>query len=311
MTDVAILLATYNGEKYLLELVESIMRQTYQEFVCYIHDDGSSDHTMDIIKKIRDQYSDKIILLNYPATGSSKANFMSMLSYVKEPYIMFADQDDVWIEDKVEISLNTIKNIEGEKKKPCLVFTDLKIVDSELRTLDKSFMKKMGFNPKRIKYQQLMTENIAAGCTMIINKSLMKLVNRLENNQNIRMHDGWFMVVAAVYGKIEYISKQTILYRQHESNVFGSKKRTFGSRIKSNINLFLNGENKTAKKKWLEQIDNMARELLEFEDLPNSVRITLNELLMIHKKSKLRRIQFYVKNDFMRNKQNLWMLLWV
>lgn len=311
MTEVAILLAVYNGEKYLLELIDSLMKQTYQGFVCYIHDDGSRDNTLRIVRNIKERYPDKIVILEHKPTGSAKANFMSMLNYVKEPYIMFADQDDYWVEDKIEVSLNTIKRLEGVGKKPSLVFTDLEVVDSNLSTTDKSFMKKMGFDPRRIKYQQLMTENIGAGCTMVMNRTLLNTVKRLKNIKNIRMHDGWFMVVAAIYGRIEYIPRQMVLYRQHESNVYGTRKQTVTGKIVSNIKLFCNGKNSIAKKEWLAQIDNMALELLRFGDLPENVRITLNELLAVHDKGKLHRIKFYINNHFMRNRRNLWLLIWV
>lgn len=312
MSEVAILLATYNGEKYISELVKSLMEQSYQDFVCYVHDDGSNDNTVSIIRNIQNQYSEKFVILDYPATGSSKANFMSMLNYVKEPYVMFADQDDFWLPDKVEVSLNAIKNMEDKNEPiPILVFTDLEVVDSELRTIKESFMKTMKFDPTRIKYQQLMAENVGAGCTMIMNKSLLEIVKRLKEICNIRMHDGWFMVVAAIYGNIYYINRPTILYRQHESNVLGSKKSSFISRLWNNIKFFMNGTNKAKKNEWLTQIDSMAIELLKFEDLPTNVRRTLNELVLIHNKTKLCRIMFYIKNEFLRNNRNPWMLMWV
>lgn len=311
MVEVAILVATYNGEKYLTDLIDSIMKQTFQNFICYVHDDGSTDKTMEILLQLRNKYTDKIIIMNYPPTGSAKANFMSMLAYPVEPYIMFADQDDYWLEDKIERSLNEIKKVESDTRVPSLVFTDLEVVDSNLATLDFSFMNKMGFNPKRIRYQQLMAENIGAGCTMIMNNALLKIVSRLKNLDNIRMHDGWFMVVAAIYGKIKYIPEATILYRQHSTNICGSKKESIKRKIKKNIKLFINGENRKAKQKWLLQMDNMAIELLAFDDLPETIRKTLGELILVHKKSKFERIIFYVNNSFLRNKRNLWMLMWV
>lgn len=311
MVEVAILVATYNGENYLTDLIDSIMKQTFQNFICYVHDDGSTDKTMEILIQLRNKYADKIIILDYPPTGSAKANFMSMLAYPSEPYIMFADQDDYWLEDKIEKSLNEIKKIESDTRVPSLVFTDLEVVDSNLSILDRSFMNKMGFDPKRIRYQQLMAENIGAGCTMIMNNTLLKIVSRLNNLDNIRMHDGWFMVVAAIYGKIKYIPESTILYRQHSTNVCGSKKESIKSKIYKNIKLFINDENRKAKQKWLFQMDNMATELLTFDDLPDTINKTLNELILIHKKNKFQRITFYVRNHFLRNKRNLWMLMWV
>lgn len=312
MKEIAILLATYNGEKYLPELMNSIFNQTYKNFICYIHDDGSTDCTIDIVLKYKEKYSDQVILLDYPPTGGSKFNFMSMLRITEERYIMLADQDDHWMPNKIEISYKKIKELEKRgSNTPCLVFGDLQVVDSNLNTIAESFMHKMGFNPVRLKYQQLIAENIGAGCTMILNHALLEYAVKLKDVSHIRMHDGWLMVIGAVFGKIGYIEESTILYRQHPDNTFGIKKKGIVEKVRINIKLFLNGENKRLKLLWLKQMDDMAIELLQIEDLPKEVRPVLRKLTEIHKRNKISRIVFYVRNDFLRSNNNLWMLMWI
>ena len=142
---VAICLATYNGEKYLQEQLNSILRQSYQDFHLFIRDDSSSDKTIEIIKENISRHQDKITLIDDPSYkgGSSKANFASILSYVTKSYnfkyFMFSDQDDYWLEDKIKICMNSMLNTEQMFSGPILVHTDLRVVDQNLKTLGDSF----------------------------------------------------------------------------------------------------------------------------------------------------------------------------
>ena len=124
---VAILMATYNGEKYLSEQIESIINQTFTDWVLYIHDDGSTDGTLEIIKKYVKIYPKKIILIQGERTGGAKFNFFSLMDKVTAEYIMFSDQDDWWLPDKINKTLEKCIKIEnGQKDTPVVVFTDFK-----------------------------------------------------------------------------------------------------------------------------------------------------------------------------------------
>ena len=129
---VGILLATYNGEQYIREQLDSILNQTYVDWVCYIHDDGSADNTWQTIKKYESDYPDKFVVLNYEKCGGACKNFISLMKYSSENYIMFSDQDDVWAKNKIEVTLNRMKSIEADSDKPYAVFTDLYVVDENL-----------------------------------------------------------------------------------------------------------------------------------------------------------------------------------
>ena len=129
---IAILLATYNGEEYIGELLDSIMSQSMQDFVCYIHDDGSTDRTTDIIKTYLQNYKDKIVVLDYLSKKGCTNNFLSLAQHVSHEYVMFCDQDDVWKNDKIEKTYKKIKQMENDHPGvPLLVFTDLSVVDEE------------------------------------------------------------------------------------------------------------------------------------------------------------------------------------
>ena len=98
-----ILMATYNGEKYIEEQIISILKQSVCDWNLIIQDDCSNDKTVDIIKKYAERYPDKIkYYLRKHQSGSAYKNFFSMIKYSNAEYVMFADQDDVWKEDKIE-----------------------------------------------------------------------------------------------------------------------------------------------------------------------------------------------------------------
>ena len=313
MNAVAVLIAVYNGEKYLEELMDSIMSQTFQDFVCYVHDDGSSDHSPELLVELKMKYPEKVIILNYPPTGGSKENFMSLLKERTEPYIMFADQDDVWLPEKIEKSLMQMKQIEDYGSVPSLVFSDLTVVDQNLETIAPSFLKYMGLYPDRLKYQQLMMSNVASGCAMMINQQLAQLCTRIIELDNIPMHDWWFIVVAAIYGRISFIDESTILYRQHENNVLGArpKSKRFVDKVKANVDAVRTHDFIESKHKWILRCVGFAKELVKYNDLPPSVEKTLNGLINVQTMPHIYRALFYLTHGFLKKRRNLWMLLWV
>ena len=219
-----IIMATYNGEKYVSEQIDSILNQTYKEFRLYIRDDGSSDGTVNILKQYTKDYPEKIILIEDNKNLGSIGNFNKLLSFSKSKYCMFSDQDDIWLEDKIEYTLKGIQKLEaihGENT-PILVHTDLKVVNNNLDVICESFWGYAGINPNLNTFNRLLVMNTVTGCTMMLNKALKKAIGDIPNQ--CEMHDWWIALIATSLGKIGVLNKQTMLYRQHENNVAGAVK---------------------------------------------------------------------------------------
>lgn len=311
MAEIAVLLATYQGETYLAELLDSLLNQTFQDFMIYIHDDGSTDHTIKIIHDYIERYPDKIVLLKYEKTGGSAANFMSMLRFTKEPYIMFCDQDDVWLPDKIELSYKELKRIEADADTedcPCLVFTDLQVVDHNLQVISDSFMTYTKRNPHRIRYTQLIVQNVAPGCTMIFNRVLANYMQKYMSIESIIMHDWWAMLVASVYGRISYLESATILYRQHEQNVVGAADRSALARLKNVIASCRNGTYLDTKRQLVNNLIHFAENLMQIEKMPQSKYEVLEGISKFPSMSKLQRIRFCKKHDISTYQRNWWFL---
>ena len=220
-----ILLATYNGQAYLREQIDSILAQSNHDWQLLIRDDASDDNTLSIIKDYVAKYSDKVKLIedNSGHLGAS-LNFQRLLENSIAEYIMFSDQDDVWLPNKIEVTLNLMKATEKEyPNKPILVHTDLRVVDFQLKTIAKSAWRYQGTLPETGNdLNKVMLQNVATGCTIMINRKA-KAVS-LPIPKEAVMHDWWIVINVAKHGKIVYVPDQLVLYRQHPNNAVGAKK---------------------------------------------------------------------------------------
>ena len=233
-----ILLSTYNGELYLEEQINSLLKQTFNSWHLLIRDDGSVDNTRKIISKYCELYPEKIIEItdNNGNMGAS-LSFSLLLERSKSKYIMFCDQDDVWLEDKIAITYDEILKLEKQNEDlPLMVFTDLYVVDENLSIVNDSFMadQKLFSDVVNNVYKTLAL-NIVAGCTMMINETAKKFILPFPK---FLIHDYWIGVNIVHYGKCKYINKKTILYRQHGSNVYGALEINFKYFFKKTVRLY-------------------------------------------------------------------------
>lgn len=227
-TSIAILMATYNGEKYLREQIDSILSQTCTDWTLYIQDDGSTDHTLDIIRSYND---DRIILVdNGLMRQGACLNFMSMLNAVESEYYMFCDQDDVWFRNKVEKELCRMKEEEmfsAHGHLPIIVHTDRTFVDATLNVIKPSEFNphailpdKLALKMKRMKNPSILAiYTTVGGCTMMMNHRAKEAAFPFIN---VRMHDSiCAMAVANAGGIISTILESTMYYRIHTSQTCG------------------------------------------------------------------------------------------
>lgn len=219
---IAILMATYNGAKYLQEQINSILNQEYTDFTLYIRDDCSTDNTLDILDKYK-HLQNIVIIIGDKNLGSNRS-FLYLLEIVQSNYYMFADQDDVWLPFKVKKSYDVLKKeeIKGGEVVPTIVHTDLHLVDSTLNTIASSYWKFccIGVNYPNT-FDMCCHYNDVTGCAMIFNKEVKKLYMPYEGIElrHKTYHDGFLkLLVVQAGGRIVPLHEQTILFRRHGKN---------------------------------------------------------------------------------------------
>ncbi len=244
-----ILLATYNGEAFLEEQLDSIAAQTHGDWRLIARDDGSADRTAEILDAFRARHPDKVVVLqDGDGNLGLVANFSRLMERSDAPYAAFCDQDDVWMPEKLALCLAKMHELEREQGQeqgaevPLLVFTDLTVVDEELKVIDPSFWHYQGLRPERCDtLGRLLLHNVVTGCTALLNSALVDRSGPVPDAAKV--HDWWVALVAVALGRLGYISRPTVLYRQHGENLIGAQPLTFFSvfvgayRLVSNYNV--------------------------------------------------------------------------
>jgi glycosyltransferase involved in cell wall biosynthesis len=221
--EVEVLLATYNGGRFVGEQINSIFAQDYRSLRILASDDGSQDTTCEILAYYAERFPDRFhVLERKPSTGTAKLNFLRLMKAAGGAYLCFADQDDVWLPTKVSRCMEAMQKLEAVHGKvlPLLVFTDLRVVDRQLKTIHPSMWKQTNTDPGSIhRPERLIGRSVVTGCTALINRPLLELARNMP--PEAPMHDRWIGMLAATMGAAAIVADQTVLYRQHESNVVG------------------------------------------------------------------------------------------
>lgn len=221
---IAILLATYNGGRFLREQLDSLFAQTCQDWELFVHDDCSQDDTVPIIEEYQSRFHGRIHLLEDQITKGrgAKDSFMWLLDHVESRYYAFCDQDDIWLPQKLQLTFERM--IQVEKKSPAvplMVYTDLTIADSECKPIasywKSSKMDDVWFDSFDSYIAQF---GRCMGCTSLINQRVKEVA--IPMNEKVWGHDYWLALkTCACGGKCVSIPVETILYRQHGSNTSG------------------------------------------------------------------------------------------
>ncbi|MBA4252250.1 MAG: hypothetical protein C0442_11085 [Chlorobiaceae bacterium] len=216
---VAIVLSVYNGEKYIEDQLNSIINQTYKNWILYIRNDGSKDNSQEIIEHYQGiDNRIKLIDKNAVNIGYNKSQ-LTLLKHVSEQYIAFCDQDDVFFPDKLEKTLEKIIDIETSEKIPALVYTEALVVDSQLNLIKNTFIGKHGRKPG---LNGIVFANCVSGSSMMINGTLKNLV--LESIPLVRFDllDFHIAILSELGGVRAFIPQPLLKYRQHENNTVGT-----------------------------------------------------------------------------------------
>lgn len=217
---IAVLMSTYNGEKYLREQLDSILTQKDVKISLLVRDDGSQDATCHILREYAFQ-GFNIKIYEEDNIGSTES-FMKLLAYAYETYhdvdyFAFSDQDDIWQEHKLAHAIDVLVQQQEAPSTPQLYCSNLRIVDSNLAMI--GFMHKEQ-EAERNKAKSLV-ESFATGCTMVFNKEALRLACIAPSHEVI-LHDLLLFHICMFMGRVTYDSTALILYRQHQHNQIGA-----------------------------------------------------------------------------------------
>ena len=300
-----VLLATYNGEKYLKEQIDSILNQTYQNIHLIISDDCSKDETQKILKEYKEKDDRITVYIQEQNLGYIK-NFEFLLEKVESDYYMLSDQDDVWLPEKIEKSMQTLK-----EKNADLVFGDLEVVDENLKTIYPSFGDFMLLNRKINKYidsyQVNYLYNCVTGCTILSKKKFIKDI--LPSNSKFVPHDYWMALMVALRGKLAYMPEKYIKYRQHGNNQIGTdkishkfKKLDQVRELFINVKLGVFGTYVENNDKFPKELQEQNKKALEyFEMLQNKKNWNFRGWDIYHKLYKNETFSYYILNFIILN----------
>lgn len=231
MKKVLVLLSTYNGEKYLIEQIKSIFSQEDVDVYCLVRDDGSTDNTITLLNDLKKIYFNLEIIKGDNIGWRKSFKELILKANNNFDYYAFADQDDVWLKNKLIKAVEVLKNNEGE---PSLYYSDAYIVDENLKIIGI----KKNLEPP-LKKESSISICYGQGCTMVFNKEMRKLLLKEPSYTQVS-HEHWIATVAIYLGKIFHDEYCSMYYRQHSHNVYGNRKKNkiklLGEWLKNNKN---------------------------------------------------------------------------
>lgn len=222
-----ILMATYNGAQFLEQQLASIEQQTFGGWHLIVRDDGSTDATPDILRAFGDKHPGRVTVVDDQLGNlGAQENFNRLLSLSKAPYISFADQDDIWIPEKLKISLRALHALEGpEGETPTMVFSDRAFLNESDPDAEGHWSASEGL-PLSIgsRFEETLFLNVVAGCTVLMNRPLADIAAPIP--ARAKSHDHWISLVATQFAAIDCLDRPTVRWRRHATNVAGARKST-------------------------------------------------------------------------------------
>lgn len=215
-------MATFNGADYISEQLDSLLNQTYRHWRLVVHDDGSTDNTLAIVRDYCAK-DPRITLLSDGVSGRGAArNYLHLLQETEAGLYMFCDQDDIWLPHKVERMVAAISPM----KQPALVYVNGYFYRSGRVIRQKTTV----IHPQTLQDSLFFNSGIQ-GCSVIVNAQLVTLLKPFP--RHIAMHDHLLTMAAVTFGKINYVDEVLTWYRQHERNVTGNQQLGYYAKIRS------------------------------------------------------------------------------
>ena len=230
MSRILVLLPVYNGEKYLQEQINSILSQSHPDLLLVCRDDGSTDASLALLQDSASRFPDRVQLLqdgkgNLGASGSfSELMQWALANYGDQPdtFVALADQDDTWHLDKLECCLQALLLAEADAASlPVLVHSDLRVVTADGEEISPSLMHFQGLDPSHTNFPAQLISNTVTGCTSLMNMALLK--KALPVPDEAVMHDWWLSLVASAFGRLVFVPRPLVEYRQHGRNTLGAR----------------------------------------------------------------------------------------
>lgn len=213
---VQVLMSTYNGERFLREQMESVLNQTWKNLEILIRDDGSQDQTREILKDYNERYSNIHIFLE--DNCGVVRSFFELLKKSDADFVAFCDQDDIWMERKIEAAVAKLRQEQG----PALYCSNKILTDSAGNPMNRQDSRK-----RRPGFGNAAVECICTGCTAVMNRELADIIKKRLPDHAI-LHDWWSYLVACYVGTVIFDEHAYIKYRQHEQNVVGARPGFWG-----------------------------------------------------------------------------------
>lgn len=285
---VDILMAVYNGEKYIENQLLSLLQQKHKNWQLYIQDDGSTDSTLAIVKRYKDSDSRITIIENNVKKQGAGRNFLSMIEYSQSDYALFCDQDDIWLENKISdmVSFANSKNMNATSV-PGIIYADGYAFSDESGDID---FGGISHNHARRLNDFLFFNSGYQGCSILMNKPLKDLVANYSGF--IYLHDDIVSLVAHAFDNVYFLPKKLMLYRQHRGAVTGNKsfsQKGIFSKLLS-VKYLISRKHYREKKEFYE---NYSQEIS-----PENNKLLSQYLKFCVESSKLKKIIIIMRNDF-------------
>ena len=222
---ISVCMATYNGQKYIATQLESILKQLSVNDEVIISDDSSTDRTVDVIKEFNDG---RVILYENNRFHSPVLNFENALKKISGDIIFLSDQDDIWLDNKVEVMVKLLRSYD-------LVVSDCLLIDENEAVLNGSFFELRGSKSGVI---HNLIKNSYIGCCMAFNRKILE--KALPFPKTIPMHDMWIGMIGELFGQTYFCREQLVKYRRHGNNLSPTlEKKTYSVVNKFKFRLIL------------------------------------------------------------------------